>query len=91
MPSPFRSATQPPCTYTQFQLFQQEGLLKFKTFIQFMVEDLGQDLDSSVTGNSLSLLPPFPLSFLLPFPLSPLLFWINEEKINIEKRERRSI
>ena len=95
MPSPFRSATQPSCTYTQFQLFQQEGLLKFKTFIQFMVEDLGQDLDSSVTGNSLSLLPPFPLSFLPSFPSfsSPFLDkWREDQhrkkgkKINIKKR-----
>lgn len=42
-------------------------MLKFKTFIQFIIEDLGHDLDCSVTGKSLIFI--FSLSSFLPFLL----------------------
>lgn len=58
-------------------------LLKFKTFIQFIIEDLGHDLDCSVTGKSLIFV--FSLSSFLPFLLPFLSSSGLKKKINIKK------
>lgn len=53
--------------------------LKFKSFIQFMVEDLGRDLAWSITGSSLHSLQP-PLSPSFPSSLHCSLPFLDKEK-----------
>lgn len=82
-PSSGQLPNTPARTYKFSTFYRGPILLKFKTFIQFIIEDLGHDSDCSVTGKYLMFI--FSLSSFLPFLLPFLSSSGLKKKINIKK------